>query len=277
MKLAPYRKRLIVRANRAGARTAEASSPSRLLVTHDLDGSVVEVAVHGQWSRRTAIDVYEAMRKSLAEHPSAIIIDLHEMRDLDGLSASTWIAAGQAALSLRPPAQVALCAPPTRRLVVRLRWLGCTRFLSLFVTLDQARAAIARAQPRTDRLQLRWLPPRADSLTAVREVVALACRVWALPELAGDAQDVAVDLAGDSVVHARTPMLFTVSRRNAGLYLALRDHEPTLPPLRRPEDAPHRTGPGRLNVTTARSADYGASTTHDGKIVWAVIRSGPGP
>jgi hypothetical protein len=267
---------VIVKANRAGGLAGETVPPSRLCVSHDFDDSVVELAVHGQWTHRTAVDVYETMRKSLAEHPTAVIIDLHGMWDLDGRSAPIWIAASRAARMLQPPAQVALCAPPTRRLVVQLRHLGCARFLSLFVTLDQARAAIASAQPLTDRLQLRWLPARADSLTAVRDVVGLACRVWTMSELADAAQEVALDLVGDSIAHARTIMLFTISRRGSGLYLALRDHEPTLPPLRRPGDDPGAEAPGRLTVMTTRSFVCGASTTHDGKVVWAIVRSLPG-
>jgi hypothetical protein len=265
---------VIVKANRAGGTAGRSNPPSRLQISHDFDDSVVELAVHGQWTRRTAVDIYEAMRKSLAEHPCAVIIDLHGMSDLDGHSASTWIAASQAALTLQPPAHVALCAPPTRRLVTRLRQLGCTRFLSLFVTVEQARAAVASAQPLTDRLQLRWLPSHTESLSAVRELVALACRVWELPELALVAQHVALDMAGDSIANARTAMLFTISRRSEGLYLALRDREATLPPLRRPVKG---LVPQRLSVMTALSYVWGASSTHDGKVVWAVVRSRPRP
>src|SRR6185312_2803528 len=124
-----------------------------------------------RWTRRTAVDVHQALCTGLAEHPSAIIIDLEEMSDLDGASAPTWIAASHAAQTLHPPAQVALCAPPTRRLVRRLRQLGCARFMSLFVTVDQARSAVAGAQPVTDRLQLRWLPPHLDALSSVHDLI----------------------------------------------------------------------------------------------------------
>jgi hypothetical protein len=269
--------KVIVKANRAGGTAGETPLPSRLLVGHDVDDSVVELAVHGQWTHRTAVDVYQAMRKSLAEHPCAVIIDLHGMRDLDGRSASTWIAAGQAARTLRPPAQIALCVPPTRQLVARLRRLGCTRFLSLFVSVEQARAAVASAQAPTDRLQLRWLPSHAGSLTAVGDVVGLACRVWAMCEPATAARAVALDMVRDSITHAGTAMLFTISRRGDGLYLALRDREPTLPPLRHRGDEPGEKAPGRLSVMTAHSCLWGASATHDGKVVWAVVRSRPRP
>jgi hypothetical protein len=199
-----------------------------------------------------------------------IIIDLHDMSDVDGRSVSTWIAASQAAAMLQPPAQVAVCVPPTRRIVTRLRQLGCTRFLSLFVTVDQARAAANTELPLTDRLQLRWLPPHPDSLPAVRDVVALTGRLWGMPALSSAAQEIALDLVDDSLTHARTAMLFTVSRRSGSIYVAVRDHEPTLPPLRRDGAGPPVA---RLPVVIARSYVWGASTTHDGKVVWAVVRS----
>ncbi|WP_433303066.1 STAS domain-containing protein [Actinoplanes sp. CA-030573] len=253
-----------MRANNAGRRAGDAEHPGSVALTHHRDDSVVELVVSGRWDRRTAIDVYDVLRKSLAEHPSAIIIDLHEMNDCDASSAATWIAASQAATMLQPPAQVALCAPPTRQIVTRLRQLGCTRFLSLFGTVDQARAAVASALPLTDRLQLRWLPAHPDTLATVRDVVALACRVWTMPALALDARDVALDLVGDSMAHAGSAMLFTICRRQSSLYLALRDREQTLPP-RHPVDA-------RLLVVTTRSFVWGAAPTHDGKVVWAVVR-----
>ncbi|GAA0492410.1 STAS domain-containing protein [Paractinoplanes deccanensis] len=264
-----------MKANRAGTPTGSRERPGNLTISHAADNAVVELAVHGQWTRHTAVDVYDALRKALAEQPSAIIIDLQEMSDLDGLSVPTWIAASRAAMSLQPPPVVALCAPPTRRLVTRLRQLGCARFLTLFVTVGQARAAVANALPLTDRLQLRWLPPHPDSLTAVHDAIRSADRAWTVPALVGAAQDVARDLVTDSLEHAGTAMLFTICRRRGSLYLALRDHEPTLPPLRRP-GAGGGT-PARLPVVNGRSCVWGASTVHDGKLVWAVVRSRPAP
>ncbi|XVU28111.1 hypothetical protein ACQPZJ_14020 [Actinoplanes sp. CA-054009] len=240
-----------------------------LTLNHAVDNATVEMTVSGRWSRRVAVDVHEALCKGLAEHPSAIIIDVREMSDLDGASAPTWIAASRAALTLHPPARVALCAPPTRRLVKRLRQLGCGRFMSLFLTVDQARSAMAGALPLTDRLQLRWLPPHLDALTDVHDLIALAERAWSVPALAGAAQDVARDLVEDSLAFAGTAMLFTISRRRSSLYLALRDRDPTLPPLRRPTD--------RLPVVLARGYIWGASALHNGKVVWAVVREAPAP
>ncbi|MEU8819149.1 hypothetical protein [Actinoplanes sp. NPDC048796] len=235
-----------------------------LTLTHAVDNATVELTVRGQWTRRTAVDVHQALCNGLAEHPSAIIIDLREMSDLDCRSAPTWIAASQAAMTLQPPAKVAICAPPTRRLVKRLRQLGCARFMSLFVSVDQARSAVTGAPPLTDRLQLRWMPPYLDALASVHDLIALAGRAWGVPALAGAAQDVARDLVEDSLAFAGTAMLFTVCRRRSSLYLALRDRDPTLPPLRR--------STARLPVVTARSYVWGASALHNGKVVWAVVR-----
>jgi hypothetical protein len=256
------------------AKNGNAEGPGHVTLTHATDGSMAELVVRGRWSRKTAVDVYRAVQKGLAEHPAAIIVDLHQMSDLDGASASTWIALSQAAAMLHPPAQVALCAPPTRQVVKRLRQIGCTRFLSLFVTVDQARAAVAGASILTDRIQHAGLPPDPGTLTVVGEMVDQACRSWTVPEpAAATAREVALDLVGDSIRHAGTAMVFTVSRRSSSIYLALRDHGSTLPPLRRPpagDDGMPEAG--RLPVVVARSYVWGAQPTHDGKVVWAVIR-----
>jgi hypothetical protein len=248
-----------------------AKRPKSVSLTHNWDDSIVELVVRGHWSRAVAVEVYEALRKGLAEHPSVVIVDLEGLSDLDGHSASTWIAVSRAALGLNPPARVALCAPPTRQVVARLRRLGCTRYLSLFVSAEQARAAVADNLPLSDRLQLRWLPAQPASAGVVRDAVALACRLWSMETLNETAQDVAVDLVDDSVTHARSAMLFTLCRRSSSLYLALRDHEPTLPPVRNAPPAIRR-----LPVVTARSYVWGASNTHDGKVVWAIVRARPG-
>src|SRR3982751_3296852 len=103
---------------------AGASTDPGLSFTRNSDTAVIEVTVRGRWSRRMGLDVYTAMRKCLAEHPTAIIVDLRELSDLDGASASMWLASSRAAGALQPPVQLALSIPPTRQLAGRLRRLG---------------------------------------------------------------------------------------------------------------------------------------------------------
>lgn len=112
-----------------------------------MDTAVIEIAVHGRWSRRLCLDVYHALHKSLAEHPAGVIVDLRGLSDLDAASTSMWLAASRAANILRPPAHLVLSMPPTRRLASHLRRLGAVRFLPIYPTVEQARAAVASHLP----------------------------------------------------------------------------------------------------------------------------------
>ncbi|WP_158647296.1 hypothetical protein [Actinoplanes sp. ATCC 53533] len=127
--------------------TADPQAGAGLSVVSDVETAVIEIAVHGRWSRRLCLDVYHALHKSMAEHPSGIIVDLRDLNDLDAASTSMWLAASRAASLLRPPAQLVLSMPPTRRLASHLRRLGAVRFLPIYPTVEQARVAVASRLP----------------------------------------------------------------------------------------------------------------------------------
>jgi hypothetical protein len=247
-------------------------------VTSDVDSAVIEVAVHGRWSRHLRLDVYTVMQKCLAEHPSGIIVDLCDLSDLYADSATMWLAASQAANALRPPAPLVLSLPPTRQLASRLRRLGSVRFLPIFATMKLARAAVASRLPLTDRLQLSWLRPASVSVSAASDLVGVACDAWHLPELSDPGRSVMSELVANAVEHAGTDIVATVSRRGKGLYIAVRDGDPRLPRLLDPAAttlgaSSKRRGEG-LRMVHARTAAWGAMPSRDGKVVWAMVRSG---
>jgi hypothetical protein len=236
---------------------------------------VIEIAVRGRWSRELSRKVYAAIHKSLAEHPAAVIFDLHALRDIDADSASMWLAASHAAAALHPPAQIVLCLPPTRQLVVKLRELGSARLLSLFATMDQARAAVDRRLPLTDRVRLGRLPPQPSSVDAARKLITLACEAWNLPQHAARAQAMMTDLISDSIEHSHTDMTVIACRRNIDLYLAVRDFGFRLPPVRQQGDGdPGEPAVHRLPVVRAEAFVHGATPAVEGKIVWAILRVG---
>jgi hypothetical protein len=249
---------------------------SGLSVVNDVDSGVIEVTVDGRWSRRLCLDVYSLMRKCLAEHPAAVIVDLRDLSDLDAASATMWLAVSRAANALQPPAQLVLSMPPTRQLASRLRRLGAVWFLPIFVTMRQARAAVASRLPLTDRLDLSRLPPAQVSVGAASDLVGVACDAWALPALLEPSQRVLEELVTNAVEHAGTDMAVTVCRRGAGLYLAVRDGDPGLPYLldpaeQRPGGPATRRG-GGLRMVNARSSAWGAMPARNGKVVWAIVR-----
>ena len=68
-----------------------------LSVVGDVDTAVVEMRIEGSWSRRLALTVHLAMRSCLAEHPAAVIVDLHGLSDPEAASTAMWLAASRAA------------------------------------------------------------------------------------------------------------------------------------------------------------------------------------
>ena len=247
-----------------------------LSLARDTVTGMIEMAVQGRWNRRLCLDVYAVLRKCMAENPSAIIVDLRDLRDLDGESASMWLAAARAAAALQPPAQLALSLPPTRQLASRLRQLGVVRHLPIFVTMPQARAAVAGRLPPTDHLHLGLLPPRPASVGMAGKLVAVACDAWELPAVAEPSRLIMRELVTNAVRHAGTAMSVTVTRRGSGVHLAVVDGDPRLPSLtepvvRRPPGYPGNERHGLWRVHSRASA-WGAMPSPNGKVVWAIVR-----
>ena len=240
----------------------------RLSVAGDVGTAVIEMEVRGRWTRRLSMDVYLALRECLAEHPSAVIVDLHGLEDLDATSTAMWVAASRAAGTLQPPAQLVLCLPPTRQLTSHLRRLGAVRFLPIHATMRQARAAVASRLPTINRMHLNRLRPEPSSPTVAADAVGVACAAWGLPDLLDPGRQIVMELVTNAVTHAGTDMALTMSLRGRGLHLAVHDGDHRLPRL----PAAGRTVRG-LRMVESRASAWGATPTRDGKVVWALVRS----
>jgi hypothetical protein len=238
----------------------------------DATTGVIEMAVRGRWSRRLCLDVYTVMRKHLAASPSAIIVDLGDLSDLDGDSATMWLAVARAAALLQPPAQLVLSLPPTRRLAGRLRRMGAARFVPIFVTMHQARTAVAARLPLTDRLQLNPLAAETASIGTAGDLVEVACDTWRLSAVSEPSRIVMTELVTNAVKHAGTDMAVTVSRRGTGVYLAVGDGDPHLPYLTQPAGRLPANGTPGLWTVHARASAWGAMPAQRGKVVWAIVR-----
>jgi hypothetical protein len=249
-----------------------------LSIARAADNSMIEIAVHGRWSRRMCLDVHALLRECLADRPSAIIVDLHDLSDLDAASAGVWLANARAASAGQPPTQLVLTMPPTRRLAGRLRRVGAVRHLRIFVTVEQARAAVLTRILLTDRLYLSRLRPEPASVGAAGDLVTVACDAWGLPDLVDSSRSVISALVTHAVEHTGTDMAVTVSRRGAGIYLGVRDGDPRLPSVLDPTDDSGASARGYgegLRVVDARASAWGAMPSRDGKVVWAIVRPVP--
>lgn len=245
-----------------------------LTVSGDVTTAVLEVAVNGRWSRRLGTDVAVGMRKCFAEQPAAVIADLHHLEDLKAASVPVWLAAGRAANDVQPPVRLVLSMPPASSLATRLRRVGAPRYLPMFDTMPQARAALAGGLPLPDLLQLR-LPPEVTSGSAARNLISDACQAWDLMPLLHPARLVMSELVTNAVQHAGTEILVTVSRRGQALHVAVRDGSPDLPRLLEPlpvvpGEPLNERGQG-LRLVHAGSTAWGAMPTSNGKVVWAVL------
>jgi anti-sigma regulatory factor (Ser/Thr protein kinase) len=245
-------------------------------ITADASTAVVEMAVHGPWSRHLGSQVAAGLRLCLAGPSASIIIDLHDVVDAHGASQPFWAAAWRAAGLAPTPVRLTLCLPTTTTLDNRLRRMRGPRPM-LFATMSEARIATAGRLPRTHRLQTR-LAPSPESVRAARDLVTHACHTWRLFQAeVHDARLIMSELATNAVEHARTNFVATVSRNDTRLHLAVRDGTAQFPHLSEPEptdqQAPlHERGRG-LQLVHATAAAWGAMPTRGGKVVWATIPS----
>ncbi|MFI7547179.1 ATP-binding protein [Actinoplanes sp. NPDC049599] len=239
-------------------------------VSCDVDTGMVEMAVRGKFSLRLSVELYAGFRKCLAEHPAAMVVDLSRFEDPYAVSAAMWLAAHRSAAGMYPPVRLALTLAPTAPLAGRLRRLGTTRLFPVFATVAEARAAMAGPTPLTERLHLANLPPEASSVEVACELVDIACASWHMPELQTPSREIMSELVRNAVEHAGTELSAAVWRRGPGLHLSVRDRDPGLPSLREPTADNRGWG---LRMVDGKSAAWGAMATHDGKMVWATLRT----
>lgn len=255
---------------------AEREPEGSVRVSADFATAVVELSLLGRWSQGLGADTAAAIRKCLAQPPSAIIVDLHHLADPEGASVPLWLAARRAAIVLQPPVQLALCLPGAVGLDRQLRRSGAEWHLFMYATMPEARAAVAAKLPLAEQLEAR-LPPQPSSAAAARDLVVQACERWQLPGLLERARMVMSELVANAVEHAGTDIWAAVSRRGTGLHLAVSDGAARLPELQEQAVAPMKqaglTERGRgLRLVHYGAAAWGAMPTRGGKVVWATVR-----
>ncbi len=252
---------------------------AQLAVTSDVDGSVIDIAVRGDWHPGLGAAVSLEIGRCLAESPAAIVIDVADVVDPAADSVPVWLSATQAAAAADPPARLALCLPAGSALAIRLGRIGAQRYLPTFGSPAEARESLIGSRPLTDVVRLR-LPPSPVSPGVARNLVGGACQAWNLSALLHPGRAVLSELVANAVEHARTEMEVSISRRGSALHLAVRDRDPTPPRIieLRPVEAGlplDERGHG-LRVVHADSVAWGAIPSVGGKVVWATVRDRAG-
>jgi hypothetical protein len=254
-------------------------SRAQVAITADVDGTVIDLAVRGDWHPHLGATVALEIGRCLAESPAAIIIDITDVTDPAADSMPVWLSAVQAAAVADRPARVALCLSPPSALGTRLGQAGVHHHLPVFTSPAEARESLMGSSPTTDMVRLR-LPPSPVSPSVARNLVGGACHAWNLGAALHPGRAVLSELVANAVEHARTEMEVSISRRGGALHLAVRDRDPRLPRIIDPcpvePGLPLDERGHGLRVVHADSVAWGAIPTIGGKLVWATVRERAG-
>ncbi|WP_229076459.1 ATP-binding protein [Actinoplanes sp. DH11] len=253
-----------------------------VLAVIDADTAVIEFSVWGEWDRALSTQARTVLDKCLAEHPTGMIIDLHQLDDPHAVSSLLWLTACVQGAAMEPPVAVAVCVSAGAPLARRLRRLGARDWLVLYATVSQARDALAGRHPLPDRMHLA-LPAAPAAAVLARSLINDACRNWDMPQLCQRARLVISELVVNAAEHAGTDIEVIVSKRGSGaaaaLHLAVYDGDPILPQIRDP--VPGLLGPSLvdrglgLRIVGAAASAWGALPARGGKLVWAIVRARP--
>ena len=102
-------------------------------------------------------------------------------------------------------------------------------------------------------------------------MIRSACLAWGIDgEVRDDAELVVSELIANVVDHAGTACTLDVNVNDEGLLIEVRDFYPCPPPQPGPVDQCSHRGDD-LQSTPAVSTQWGVTTFHDGKSVWALL------
>ena len=228
---------------------------------------VALIRASGQLSITTSPELRAFLQKALAEQPEGIAIDVSELTVDDDLALTVFTAFASSAAEWSA-CPVVLYAP-TRAFAEAVDRLAIDRTVPVYPSRAGALAAIAEAPPV--RWYRRRLSASPTAAAVAREVVAEACKAWALPHLLDDAEVAITELVANAVQHAGGDLRLTVTRGQRFLHLSLRDGSPVVPVTRLPD--PYRGEGGRgMILIDALATAWGSTPTSDGKVVWATLR-----
>lgn len=256
-----------------GARHRSRDGPTAGL-TYQVErhGAVLVLSLHGRLGSPDVATLRTAVLSCLGELPTALVIDLSELRVSDDRALLALPAALHEANGW-PPVPVVLCVSDPR-LVERLEWSPFSQPPRWSTTRSQAIAAAVAAGHPADRFAA-TLPATPRAPAQARALLNRACVAWRLVDLAPAAEVILSELCANVVVHARTSMKVIIYRTPSTLHLVVRDADPTPPHQRSlPQGGtPTESGNG-LHLVAAFATDWGIMPTSEGKAVWASLRIG---
>jgi anti-sigma regulatory factor (Ser/Thr protein kinase)/anti-anti-sigma regulatory factor len=215
----------------------------------------------------SAADLRTVLHKALAGQPTAIVVDLGELRVDEDVVLTVFTAFARTAAGWSG-CPVLLCAPEAG-LATALDRIAVSRAVPVYRDREQALAAADRlpAPRRFDQL----LPATPAACVVARQLVDTACRTWQLTDLVEDAELVVTELVTNAVRHAGRDISLSVVLRDHFLHLAVRDGSHA-PPRRVLPDPDSGEGGRGLLLVEAVATGWGSTSTTSGKSVWATLR-----
>jgi anti-sigma regulatory factor (Ser/Thr protein kinase) len=98
---------------------------------------------------------------------------------------------------------------------------------------------------------------------------------WHLDALVDTARLLTSELVTNAVLHARTDMVLTVEEREGGVRIAVTDHSPVSPALRR--HSPTSTTGRGLRLLNQLADNWSVEDDNGGKTVWFTLTSDRDP
>ncbi|GIF74041.1 ATP-binding protein [Asanoa siamensis] len=233
-------------------------------VSHE---TVVVVTARGTLNGTTSSALSGVLRKRLAGHPDALVLDLAAVAVEDRASLLVLTAvARQASLWPAVPFAVVESRPEVVRSMHRL---GIPRSLALIPSVAAALEVIDQGGARPSVREV--LPPISGAARHARTVVTGACLEWGFADLVGPACAVVTEFVANATRHAGTTMTLRISRRSRWLLLAVEDGGTGVPealPMPGADDGGNGRG---LALVDALSHRWGWLPSDSGKVVWAVL------
>ncbi|MGI5176286.1 ATP-binding protein [Dactylosporangium sp. CA-152071] len=248
---------------------------SRVGLRSDIEQGTVEVIVEGPCDGRVKTDLATAVRKGLAEHPRALLLNLTAVEQPNPALVGAVLLAERHSGSIQPPVPLVLVASDAtwRKLV----GAGLMTRIPIYTTMAAAQDALSHRTPPFGRVRLD-LQPEAMAPSTARSFIGDTVLAWDLRALLHPARAIISELVTNAVQHARTPFTVTASRRWDLLHLAVEDGDPALPRMIRPvqrEDVPLDVRGIGLGIVARSARAWGATRTVAGKVIWATLATVP--
>jgi anti-anti-sigma regulatory factor/anti-sigma regulatory factor (Ser/Thr protein kinase) len=215
----------------------------------------------------TAPDLRGALLECLTEQPAGLVIDVSDLAVGDDVA--LIVLASLARESLRWPGTRFAAFGASREFTASLSRLGVAPYVP--ACPDHATALVELGRwPAPPRRHMHLEPDRSAPGIA-RAAVQDFCAEWAIDGDRRAAQLVASELVTNAVVHAGTPIDFTLRLVPPHLHIAVRDGGIGQAHILGYVDETSESGRGLLLVD-ALATSWGNFVPHNGKVVWATVR-----